>query len=215
MLLRLHEGEAHKKEYMRSIGMALVTWIGWYNTLPGCYFSEEFGEASLSVLGRRIASHPQFTTVEQVKDLFLTMPSPTSSVPGCQHPGADTVLAVSSNVDVLVNATSLVVRYVPWRGGGAQSRVLTAYENWPGQLRYPSSLWVAPDRDDLRNTLVYVVNTVLHATPGTDTAKVLESDLGLVAEGDASANVSSVRSVIASIAAVARDLRVSASVVHV
>ena len=63
-------------EYSRSISVALLAWQPYFDTLPGCVFVEEAGEAMLSRMAGRLQRNNHVTQFEDVVRLFQTVPPP-------------------------------------------------------------------------------------------------------------------------------------------
>ena len=73
-MLHLLGEEAPKIEYIRTISIALLTWMPWMNKLQACSFLEESCEALLSRVAHRCNVHRHVSTFEGVVDLYLTVP---------------------------------------------------------------------------------------------------------------------------------------------
>ena len=70
LLLRLSEGRENTVKYIKTVSLALLLWRPWHTTLPGCYYSEEFGESMLAKLTALLRTRPTFTAHADVADLF-------------------------------------------------------------------------------------------------------------------------------------------------
>ena len=77
LALQVHLAEdwTGKQEYCRTLSIALLTWLPWYNDLPGCCFAEEACEALLSRMSSRCVAHNYLTSYTDIWRLFVSMPT--------------------------------------------------------------------------------------------------------------------------------------------
>ena len=77
LLAMLLGDKAAKKEYVRTLGVALLAWDDWMDSIPACCYQEENCEALLSRMAGRCRANKTITSLEGVTDLFLTLPPPS------------------------------------------------------------------------------------------------------------------------------------------
>ena len=58
------------------MALALLQWNPWMSALPGCCFVEESCEALLSRMVGRCRANTSLTELEQIVQLFVTLPLP-------------------------------------------------------------------------------------------------------------------------------------------
>ena len=71
-----------REEYVRSLGVALLMWQPWMDTLPGCCFVEESCEALLSRMASQCRTHTTLRGFDNTNRLFQSLPPPSGDARG-------------------------------------------------------------------------------------------------------------------------------------
>ena len=158
-MVYLTEGAEHRAQYVRQMYVVLMTWSKWHDYIPGCLYSEEANEASLSPLGTLCRTHRRLRTVSDVMDLFLLVPlPPTGPHARPTHPPTASLRgALVDNMALFVREGRKAVTYAPWESeAGTQSR-----EDWPDDWWTPRQLSDAISENHLRELGTYAMLTLL------------------------------------------------------
>ena len=120
--------------YVRTLCVALLCWLPWNDTVPGCCYAEEPLEAMLSRLGSRCRAYPQMKTFDQTLDLFLSMAPPKrgeKKTRGQIRSGLVAIMSSGLRRFLLAITTNRMV-HVEWNSG--KNAACTAV---PEDLKFP------------------------------------------------------------------------------
>jgi hypothetical protein len=155
----LTEGAEHRAQYVRQLCVVLMTWTKWHDFIPGCLYTEEANEASLSPLGTLCRSHRRMRTISDVMDLFLLVPLPP---PGphsrpSHSPTPELVQTIDQHMSQFVRHGRRVVTYAPWEGESGSE----AKEDWPNDWWTPRPLSETFSERHLHELNTYAMLTLL------------------------------------------------------
>ena len=80
VLVHVLDDAAAKTEYVRTVAIALITWLPWHSRLPAVCCMEESCEALLSRMSHRCSANRHLAGFEATFDLFQTLPPPSRAV---------------------------------------------------------------------------------------------------------------------------------------
>ena len=80
--------------YIRTVGITLLSWTSWHDSLPAAAFAEESCEALLSRMSHRCDVHRQLVGFESTVDLFLTLPPPSRALKSTRGALRDGLVAI-------------------------------------------------------------------------------------------------------------------------
>jgi hypothetical protein len=144
-------------EYARSIGVALLTWSPWHDSVPAAAYVEEACEAQLSQLSSTLKRNPHATGVGDVSDLYVLLPPASDAPHAAKHHPVSSVLqhTLLTNMQRYVRDGPRLVTYVPWRSG----KTCVAKGQWPATNTVPHAPWDTTF-DALSTTLLHTVARV-------------------------------------------------------
>ena len=142
-----------KKEYTRSLAVALLTWQPWYSRLPGCCFCEEPCEALLSRMVARCRYQRQLTSFEQLLHLFVTLPAPSKTARGTRG---------GLRKEMVMTVVSRVVKLLRDGDSMPYARLVTATSGyWEETFPEDCLLPIPPDREAASRSLQGVLRAAL------------------------------------------------------
>ena len=119
LIVALTMGTDCNVPYVRTLCVALLSWLPQNVAVPGCCYAEEPLEAMLSRLGSSCRAYPRMKTFDQTLDLFLTMAPPKRGEKKTRGQICSRVVAIMSSRlrrNLLAIATNHMV-HVEWSSG--------------------------------------------------------------------------------------------------
>ena len=173
LLIALLGDKARTSEYVRSIGVALLSWTPWHDEVPAAAYVEEACEAQLSQLSSALKRNPHATGVADVSDMYVLLQRPQSDPHDAQHHPVsnDLLRTVLRNVTQFTERGPDVVSHVPWRSG----KTCPATAAWPASMHVPHDPW-SVNVDALQSCLLHTLSRVHRAEEPSDAVADLCDD---------------------------------------
>ena len=151
LLTSLLPDTACKNEYVRTLCVALATWMPWMDTLPAVCFVEESCEALISRLSHRCDVYRTLQSFDDTFNLYLTLPQPSRQQKRTRgHLRAELVRVFSSRIRRLVFGGATLV-FAPAVSAGKLHSTFTS--EFPAHLGLPEPLPQAPAVEPVLNVL--------------------------------------------------------------
>ena len=162
LLCALLGDSARTSEYVRSIGVALLSWTSWHDEVPAAAYVEESCEAQLAALSSSLKRNPHATGIGSVCDMFILLEGASGEEHAAHHHPVSSGLqkTVFTNVTNFTTRGPRVMSYVPWRN----AKTCTARNTWPDDVHIPKCPWNVRT-DDVEASLYATLMRVVQGQP--------------------------------------------------